>query len=60
MIKLDIQEYCHDCPEFDPVVSDLFLNYDRMIRCSHSKRCDEVFSYIEQEWEEKLRAKRSE
>lgn len=50
MIELDIRDYCHKCPEFDPVVKRLY-DYGRgpciqNVSCEHKDRCDMIYRYI--------------
>lgn len=58
MIKLDIAKYCHDCPEFEPVVTDdmdysFYASDERRIKCGHSERCSEMYNYIKEKTCEK-------
>ena len=52
MIKLDVHEYCQDCTEFEPLItqrpskanigcSDIF------IECAYKKRCDAIYKLFE-------------
>lgn len=50
MIELDIRDYCHKCPKFEPVVDRL---YDggrgpcvQNVSCEHKDRCDMIYRYI--------------
>lgn len=55
MITLDIQKYCHDCPDFEADVSKRTIHgfddalewTDTKISCAHKNRCYEIKKYIE-------------
>lgn len=55
MIKLDVAEYCHNCPEFEPLVEqdtkgllyDMSLIVDTTIKCAHRDRCRSMCRYLE-------------
>ena len=62
MIKLDVEEYCHSCPDFEadvetPVtycsVDDMFTIGDTIIRCSFRHRCKHIKEYVTKNKEEK-------
>ena len=62
MIRVEVEEYCHSCFEFEPDVTDpmkLFsLNgkvdqTDTIIRCGHRKRCALLKKYLERQMKEK-------
>lgn len=53
MIKLEVKEYCHNCPEFTPSVDkecygsgygDEF--YHTTITCKYAKRCEAIAKYF--------------
>lgn len=53
MIKLEVKEYCHNCPEFKPSVDkecyelgygDEF--YHTTITCKYAKRCEAIAKYF--------------
>lgn len=59
MIKLNVQPYCHNCPEFEAnvekesVVADDFYQYDiektiynTDISCKHRDRCVGMVEYL--------------
>lgn len=61
MISLVIEDYCQDCPEFDPAIgrdnkceftSDgqvVSERYERTVECSHRRRCANMANYIRKE-----------
>ena len=62
MIRLDIQEYCASCCDFEPDVtkpikSSLILGSndtvvvqsDTVVRCTHAKRCECIKRYLSQQ-----------
>ena len=61
MIKLDVQEYCQECPAFDPVkhmVTEKFMSLGEPvemitthIRCRDWKRCKQIERYLRKELE---------
>ena len=62
MIKLDIEEYCHNCPDFeadvdkieistphktfDPLVVKEDITYETVIKCKNRKRCSMIAGYF--------------
>lgn len=59
MIQLDIEPYCHNCPDFVPDVRsgneiqtfDGNYHSDTMVFCKHERRCAAVERYIRKEYE---------
>lgn len=61
MIKLQIEDYCQNCSEFEPHVekvdissSDLYSyekveRTDTTITCTHRQRCDCIEEYIQKQ-----------
>ena len=60
MIKLDVHEYCQDCTEFEPRItqrpeklnigfSDFCICGDTIIECEYRKRCDAIHNYLKKE-----------
>lgn len=60
MIKLDIDEYCHNCPEFESdVKKDVIhcrnLDFNKasivntIITCEHRERCRAIKKFLEEE-----------
>jgi len=53
MIKLDVDDYCHDCPEFEPELERLYIediNFDRhvdtRITCDNQHKCRHIMRYL--------------
>lgn len=69
MIKLDIQDYCGLCCDFEPDVTKPFkqahrvggtddislIQTDTIIRCKHSKRCESIRRYLKQQLMNEIR-----
>lgn len=61
MIELKVEEYCHDCPDFEPDVhKDKYVDAEdnlylqrTTIRCEHAARCRAVKRYLEKQKGEK-------
>ena len=64
MIKLDIPQYCQNCIEFEPEITqspyqvncDCFgggscLYGDTIIECEHRRRCEAIYNYLKGELE---------
>lgn len=62
MIRLDIQDYCASCCDFEPdvtkpvkssVVTDLYevavVQSDTIVRCTNAKRCECIKRYLSQQ-----------
>lgn len=57
MIELKVEEYCHNCPDFEAdVVKNrirdvvVFVDYtDTTITCAHAARCRAVKRYLEKQ-----------
>lgn len=55
MIKLEVEDYCQNCPKFEAEVENPANIYnafgdddyigDTIIRCEHRKQCQKVFEY---------------
>lgn len=49
MITLRVQDYCANCPEFEPTVitasidSPDYMIYDKTIKCEHAQRCAVIY-----------------
>ena len=56
MIKLDIFDYCNDCPEFDAEIHT-FYALDRAVEtritCSNAEKCNLIKKYLESVMERK-------
>ena len=57
MIKLDVDEYCHSCAEFEPVVTErpklTKVSFERfcfcdntIIECRYRSRCEVIYNYL--------------
>lgn len=53
MIKLDVEDYCHNCNEFEPDVHREHLYFagkdklETVVRCEHRIRCESIKNYLE-------------
>ena len=55
MIRLEVEKYCQNCPEFEPDVVKFQLGFDNdptttndtRIMCEHREHCERIFSYFE-------------
>ena len=56
MIKLDISDYCNDCPEFDAEIHT-FYALDRTVEirivCSNAEKCNLIKKHLESAMERK-------
>lgn len=57
MIELFVEDYCHNCPDFDPYISKTKMKCDRecywtntVITCKHAERCKEIKNYLEKQF----------
>ena len=66
MIKLKVEDYCHECPDFDARVNtkvdELFSMEDGVLKvinttvtCSHATRCRAIKRYLEKAGKEVAR-----
>lgn len=54
MIRLEVEDYCQNCPDFEAKVDSTSLhandkevvNY-HIIRCKHARRCERMKEYLE-------------
>ena len=55
MIILEVEDYCHECPEFEADVESptfIFQSYKKVcsgntiVRCSNRRKCREIHSYF--------------
>jgi hypothetical protein len=60
MIRVEVQDYCQSCLEFEPDVENPTLLYaafevieqtDTVIRCKHRTRCENIKRHIDKEKE---------
>ena len=51
MIKLDIQDYCCNCPDFEPekVVIKSFWEVNTFVQCEHKGKCMAIAERIKEE-----------
>ena len=62
MIRLDIQDYCTSCCDFEPDVTKpvksslatdlndvIVIQSDTIVRCNHAKRCECIKRYLSQQ-----------
>ena len=62
MIRLDIQDYCASCCDFEPDVTKpvksllatdlndvIVIQSDTIVRCNHAKRCECIKRYLSQQ-----------
>lgn len=54
MIKLEVEDYCHECDAFDPIADsvsyqELGVEQDRdtFVHCSNARRCRNMVRYLE-------------
>ena len=56
MIKLDISDYCNDCPEFDAETHTFYAlgrTVETRIACSNAEKCNLIKKYLESVMERK-------
>ena len=56
MIRINVEEYCHQCLDFDPDVTlakrmftdggDDTILTDTIIQCEHRRRCEAIKKYL--------------
>lgn len=58
MIRIEVEEYCHNCLDFSPditkperVITALYGESwtDTIVRCEYRKRCASIKRYLEQQ-----------
>ena len=58
MIRIDVDLYCHDCSEFDPVTDQTVIHgassngsiirgIDTVVTCKHKNRCRSIYEYMD-------------
>jgi len=58
-ITLKVDDYCQNCPEFEPDVHRQVIYsmdeklLDTAIRCEHRVKCDRLIEYLEKQIKEK-------
>lgn len=51
MIQLDVESYCQDCSDFDPIVQRLYANgriCQQTVTCEHIQHCRKICEYVRQ------------
>lgn len=52
-IKIEVKDYCQDCPDFDPRVKKhdfgSTLGMLTEVHCTHNRRCEEIYKTIKDE-----------
>lgn len=63
MIRLNVEEYCHQCLDFTPDVipparllgdDDEHARSDTIVQCVYRKRCAGIKRYLEQQTKEEI------
>ena len=60
MIKLEVKDYCQNCPGFEPSVTrnELYDNahggMETIIRCKYRGRCESMVRYLKKESNENV------
>ena len=63
MIRLNVEEYCHQCLDFTPDViptvrlfgdDDEHARSDTIVQCEYRKRCAGIKRYLEQQAKEEI------
>ena len=63
MIRLNVEEYCHQCLDFTPDVippvrmlaeNEEHVRTDTIIQCEYRKRCAGIKRYLEQQTKEEI------
>lgn len=64
-LVLDVEDYCHDCPAFDPMVisvnqkniGDCFESdnvvFRRDVGCKHKRKCERMYKHILDNYKQK-------
>ena len=54
MIRLIVEDYCHNCPEFEPAINKAkflldttVVTTDTNIKCQHANRCKNIKKCLE-------------
>lgn len=58
MITLQVENYCQNCPDFEPYCNRLYSlddHVETLVQCVHKDRCKEIKAYIEQQMARKER-----
>ena len=52
MISLDVENYCQNCPDFEPCCAKIYSDnicIDTLVRCALKEICANLKTYIEQQ-----------
>ncbi len=51
MISLDIQDYCHNCPDFEPVkaVAETPFEIYTCVQCENKGKCEAIAGHIREQ-----------
>lgn len=66
MIELRIEDYCHECPDFEPIAEehnkvnctyydDVEMRTDRHVKCKYAKRCVGIAGYLDAQLKKEYR-----
>ena len=58
MIALQVENYCQNCPDFEPYCNRLYSlddHVETLVQCVRKDRCKEIKKYIEQQMARKER-----
>lgn len=55
MIQLQVEEYCHGCPKFTPVLGTVLITYSMKavntpVVCKHAEECKVIAGYVEKKF----------
>lgn len=55
MIELQVEDYCHDCDGFNPVVDKRFYEFldcieSQAVVCSSKRHCAQLMRYLERQY----------
>lgn len=59
MIKLEVEEYCNECPNFEPEVAKINIDgffkvvCNTNIFCEHRHKCNNIAEYMKAKYERK-------
>lgn len=49
MISLNVENYCHNCPDFEPKVDKMYGDmkvYEQIVSCVNKERCKHIYNEI--------------
>lgn len=63
MIRLDVEDYCQDCDDFEPVAErtnyyagEVLKKCDTIVRCKHAGRCASIAEYLKEHPDKEAKA----